>query len=175
MKHEQPAVATPSQTVGPFFHLSLKALPNGGMAPASSGERIRLRIVVSDADGRPVDDALVELWHARTAAGDTFGRMPTDKDGACEFETARPQRRTDSGHLQAAHINICLFARGLLRQVHTRIYFDGDSDLADDAVLALVPRDRRGTLLARPDPQDARRWLFHVRLQGAQETVFFDP
>lgn len=159
MKDEH-RVATPSQTVGPFFHLGLTPQPSVGNAGAPADDRIRLRVAVTDGDGRAVDDALVELWY-----GDLFGRMPTDKDGACEFDIVRP----------AAHINVCLFARGLLRQIHTRIYFAGDPAFAEDAVLALVPEDRRATLFAHPDPQDAGRWLFRVRLQGSQETVFFDP
>ena len=159
MKDEGARVATPSQTVGPFFHVGLTPQPRIGMAAPHAGERIQLRVMVTDGDEQPVDDALVELWHR-----DVFGRMPTDSHGACEFDTVRP----------APHINVCLFARGLLRQLHTRIYFEGDPALAADSVLALVPEDRRATLLAHPDPQDARRWLFHVRLQGAQETVFFD-
>ncbi len=197
MKDEHPRVATPSQTVGPFFHVALTAQPAGGMAAAfDGGERIRLRVAVTDGDGRPVDDALVELWHAGAApdvskreanaqpaggfqdaaSGSRCGRMPTGEDGTCEFETVRPRRTADGlGRLQAPHINVCLFARGLLRQLHTRIYFAGDPALAEDAVLALVPEDRRGTLLAHPDPQDAGRWLFPLRLQGTQETVFFDP
>jgi protocatechuate 3,4-dioxygenase alpha subunit len=69
---------------------------------------------------------------------------------------------------------MCIFGRGLLRQLHTRAYFDGDPALDQDAVLALVPEPRRRTLLARPDPQRADRWLFDVRLQGHDETVFFD-
>jgi protocatechuate 3,4-dioxygenase, alpha subunit len=157
---DEPRVATPSQTVGPFFHVGLTPQPGVGKPGAHAGDGIRLRVTVTDGDGRAVDDALVELWY-----GDVFGRMPTGKDGICEFDIARP----------AAHINVCLFARGLLRQLHTRIYFAGGPALAEDAVLALVPDDRRGTLLAHPDPHDAGRWLFHVRLQGSQETVFFDP
>jgi len=168
-------VATPSQTVGPFFHVAFTGLPHGGMAvPVEGTDRIRLRVSIADGDGQPVEDALVEIWHAAALPGDVFGRLPMGTDGACEFETVRPPQRRD-GARHAAHINVCLFARGLLRQLHTRIYFAGDTALADDPVLALVPADRRSTLLAHSDPQHPGRWLFHVRLQGAQETVFFDP
>jgi protocatechuate 3,4-dioxygenase alpha subunit len=69
---------------------------------------------------------------------------------------------------------VCIFARGLLRQLHTRIYFEGDPALEHDAVLARVPEPRRRTLLARPDPERPGLWLFDVRLQGDDETVFFD-
>jgi len=156
MNNETARVASASQTVGPFFHLGLK--PQQSAGDASSVDRLRLVVKVTDGDGRPVDDALVELWTSTE-----FARMPTVEDGTCELEV-----------LPAPHINVCLFARGLLRQLYTRIYFAGSSSLDSDAVLALVPEHRRKTLLACPDPQTPGRWVFHVRLQGAQETVFFD-
>lgn len=160
MNKETTYVATASQTAGPFFHLGLG--PHAGGATA--GERIRVLVTVTDGDGRPVDDALIELW--QTADSKTpalFARMPTGHDGSCEIETVR-----------APHINVCLFARGLLRHVHTRIYFAGDPALESDPVLSIVPEHRRQTLLARPDPDTPGRWLFDVRFQGPQETVFFD-
>jgi protocatechuate 3,4-dioxygenase alpha subunit len=190
----QPArlTATPSQTVGPFFHFALaRDAALGTMAgPGASGERIRLRIAVFDGDAAPVPDALIELWQAdadgkylRPAdpaapvrpAFSGFGRLPTGADGSCQFETIRPGRvRDEGGRLQAPHINVCLFSRGLLRQIYTRVYFEGDRDLDDDAVLAFVPPDRRHTLLATPMPGAGDTWLFEIRLQGDRETVFFD-
>jgi protocatechuate 3,4-dioxygenase alpha subunit len=183
-------VATPSATVGPFFHFGLATDPALGRVADSSvrGEPVTLRFRITDGDGTPVPDALVEIWQvdadgaeARlSAVGDTpgfsgFGRLPTTEDGTCEFETVRPGRVPDGrGGRQASHINVCIFGRGLLRQLHTRVYFAGDAALAEDAVLALVPEERRQTLLATPDPQRAGRWLFDVRLQGDDETVFFD-
>jgi protocatechuate 3,4-dioxygenase, alpha subunit len=178
--------ATASQTVGPFFHLGLTTGANGRMADrVPDAERIRLLVRITDGDALPVDDALVEL--SQRGAGDVtdsadsapgealFGRMATDHDGACEFETVRPGRIADDrGRLQAAHINVCLFGRGLLRHLWTRIYFEGDPAIENDVALALVPADRRGTLIARPDGTRPRTWLFHVRLQGPDETVFFD-
>lgn len=181
MNDETACVATPSQTAGPFFHLGLTPQPG-----RRAGERIRVLVKVSDGDGQPVDDALIEWWHTAENAASSgqaadsqtdaaFGRMPTREDGTCELETVRPGRTPDGrGGLQAAHINVCLFARGLLRQLHTRIYFADDPALESDAVLALVPDDRRTTLFARPDPDAPGRWLFEVRLQEPQETVFFD-
>jgi protocatechuate 3,4-dioxygenase, alpha subunit len=76
--------------------------------------------------------------------------------------------------VQAPHIDVCFLARGLLRQVYTRIYFAGDSRLDDDVVLASVPPDRRATLLAMPIADAVGEWSFAIRLQGADETVFFD-
>jgi protocatechuate 3,4-dioxygenase alpha subunit len=168
-----PLVPSPSQTVGPFFHFCLTADTTHGRLFPDRASRMRLAIRVTDGAGAAVTDAAVEIWQACDEPGgdSAFGRLPTDADGTCEFDTVRPCAPPDGG---APHINICLFARGLLRQVYTRLYFAGDAPLADDPVLALVPAGRRDTLIARLDPADARRWLFHVRLQGADETVFFD-
>ena len=80
----------------------------------------------------------------------------------------------DPARASAAHVNVCVFARGLLRHLQTRIYFAGDPAIASDAVVALVPEDRRQTLVAAPDGARADRWIFDLRLQGADETVFFD-
>jgi protocatechuate 3,4-dioxygenase, alpha subunit len=189
-RDEMDLVATPSATVGPFFHFGLATDPTLGRVadPSVKGEHITLRIRMRDGDGIPVPDALVEIWQVDAdgasasppAAGGPsgfsgFGRLPTAEDGTCEFETIRPGRVPDGGGgVQASHINVCIFGRGLLRQLHTRVYFEGDPALGHDAVLALVPEPRRGTLLARPDPQRSGLWLFDVRLQGDDETVFFD-
>ena len=187
-KADPAPVATPSQTVGPFFHFGLTPDASGGTVQGVSGrERIQLRMRVTDGEGQPVTDAVVEIWQAGEIVNEAastpsaepslsgFGRMASGEDGSCEFETVRPGRVPDgAGGHQAAHINVCLFARGLLRQLHTRIYFAGDPSLEEDPVLALVPADRRGTLVASPDATTTGRWLFHLRLQGPEETVFFD-
>lgn len=179
-------VATPSQTVGPFFHVALTPeTAVGTVQPAMDGDRLHVVVRVSDGEGEPVSDAMVEIWQAAarnsapsTVRGDApcgFGRLPTGEDGTCTFETVRPGRTPDGrGGWQAAHINVCLFARGLLRQLHTRLYFAGDPALEGDAVLALVPEPRRQTLVATRDAARPDRWVFHVRLQGRDETVFFD-
>ena len=160
-------VATPSQTVGPFFHFGLADQPGLGclVRDDTPGERIRLRITVLDGAAEPVPDALIELWQANAdgvyvrpdSPEDVleppgfcgFGRLPTGADGICEFETIRPGPvRDPQGRPQASHINVCLLARGLLRQIYTRIYFEGDALLASDAVLNAVPEARRHTLIA---------------------------
>jgi protocatechuate 3,4-dioxygenase alpha subunit len=189
MSEEEEFLATPSQTVGPFFHFGLtgNAARSVMVDPAIGGERIHLVIKVTDGAGEPVTDALVELWHASPAqaaaslpggapAGSrAFGRVPTDENGVCAFETVMPPAVPDeSGAVHAPHINLCLFARGLLRQLHTRVYFAGNPALEMDPVIALVPEDRRATLLAQPDEKRPGHWAFDVRLQGARETVFFD-
>ena len=183
-------VATPSQTVGPFFHLGLTTDAKLACVAArtAGGERLYLRVRVTDGEGSAVPDALIEIWQADAdgrparppddgspVAFSGFGRLPTSEDGWCEFETVRPGRVPDGrGGLYASHINLCLFARGLLRHLHTRVYFAGDAALGEDAALALVPEPRRHTLLAHPDPNHAGRWVFEVCLQGDGETVFFD-
>jgi protocatechuate 3,4-dioxygenase alpha subunit len=162
-------VATASQTVGPFFHFGLTQKPNGRLVERlGAGEAITLVIRVTDGDGAPLPDALVEVMQ-----DGVFWRMPTDDDGTCVFETVRARVSADRPGHTASHVFVCLFARGLLRQVQTRIYFAGDPALDLDPVLALVPPERRPTLLARPDPADGQRWTFALRLQGADETVFF--
>lgn len=187
------AIATASQTVGPFFHFGLardEALGRVAL-PDSGGEPMALRVRVLDGDGEPLPDALIEVYHAdadgeygqRTRDGGVsgFGRLPTNEEGVCVFDTIRPGAVPDGrGGVQAPHVNVCLFARGLLRHVYTRIYFQGDAGLATDALLALVPPDRRETLMATPAEGDERRtpnaeiWDFVIRLQGDSETVFFD-
>lgn len=168
-RRDDPLIATASQTVGPFFHFCLTAQARSRLTERLRGEPITLTVRVTDGDGRPVDDAAVEVMQ-----DGVFGRMATDPDGRCTFETARPLRPDGDGGRQAPHLYVCLFARGLLRQLHTRIYFEGDPALERDPVLALVPAQRRATLLATADAGHPGSWTFHLRLQGERETVFFD-
>jgi len=185
-------VASGSQTVGPFFSFGLTDEVSDRIAAASAdGEHVRVRVRVIDGAGEPVPDAMVEVWQASSkgeyvspASRDGqsrppdfvgFARQGTDANGICQFDTVKPGRVTDGqGGLQASHLNICLFARGLLRQLHTRVYFDGDPALSEDPALLRVPEDRRATLVARPVADDPGVWHFDIRMQGDQETVFFD-
>ena len=183
----------PSQTIGPFYHFGLTSnAALGCLAGADAkGRRIRLRLRLIDGDGLPVPDGMIELWQAdasgkydhpqdpREQQADPafcgFGRLATDAEGVCLFHTIYPGPVPDRrGGCQAPHINLSLFARGLLARLCTRLYFEGDSMLAADPVLALVPEERRHTLLARPEPGAAEQWNFEIRLQGDGETVFFD-
>jgi protocatechuate 3,4-dioxygenase alpha subunit len=176
--------------VGPFFHAGLATEPLlGQMAgPNTRGERVRLQIRIFDGAGEPLPDALVELWqadaagryveqpdHADADPGCAFrgwGRLPTNTAGECVFETIRPGATTaGDGREQAAHINVCLFFRGIMRHIFTRIYFSDDPALADDPVMALVPESRRHTLVAK---RLENTWTLDIRLQGVNETVFFD-
>ena len=189
-RQQESLVAIPSQTVGPYLHIGLDTEPRHGVmiGPNTPGERVRLRLRVVDGAGDPLPDALIELWqadaggryvavadHANPDRGEAFrgwGRRPTDKEGWCEFETIRPGATlAPDGRQQASHINVCLFARGMLRHVFTRVYFAGDPMLADDPVLALVPDARRSTLVAE---EAGGAWSMTIRLQGKGETVFFD-
>jgi protocatechuate 3,4-dioxygenase alpha subunit len=185
---EEPLIASASQTVGPFFHVGPCASDRCGViaGPGVPGERIRLRVRVLDGDGAPVDDAMVELRQADAVgvyalpparpddpppAFAGFGRLHTSADGNCCFETIRPG--APGATAGAAHVAVCLFMRGLLRHLYTRLYFEDDQALDRDPILALVPPARRSTLLARR-AADGVTWDFVVRLQGPGETVFFD-
>ena len=184
---------TASQTVGPFFNYGLTTNMSLGslVAPGMEGERIRLMFRVLDGDGIPAaGDAMIELWQADSAgcyphprdgksggagAFHGFGRLETDLSGCCTFETIKPGRvTTPDENAQAPHINVLVFARGLLKHLHTRVYFEGEPANAQDPVLALVPVERRATLLARPSETDSAVWKFDIVLQGERETVFFD-
>ena len=176
---------TPSQTIGPFFHFGLTTnCGDGCLARAEAlGQHIRVRLRLLDGDGAPVPDGMLEIWQADASgrydhpdpAFCGFGRRATDADGFCLFETVYPGRVPDRrGACQAPHIDVSVFARGLLGRLCTRIYFEGDPALAEDPVLALVPEDRRPTLLARRDPAQPGLWNLDIRLQGDHETVFFE-
>jgi protocatechuate 3,4-dioxygenase, alpha subunit len=185
---------TPSQTVGPFFSFGLtteKCSVRRIAGPQAKGERVLLTCRVLDGDGAPVPDAMIEIWQADAngkynhpddgqdkvadPACTGFGRMGTGEDGSCEFETIKPGRVPGPGNvLQAPHLSVAVFARGMLKQLYTRIYFAGDPANQEDPLLSLVPEDRRETLIAHADPARSGIWHFDVHLQGERETVFFD-
>ena len=187
-------IPTASQTVGPFFNFGLTTNHAFGiMAPdGAEGEHITLIFRVIDGDGLPTPgDSMIELWQAdshgryqhpvdpcSTAADKNFsgfGRLETDANGVCVFETVRPGRISSSdGSAHAPHINVTLFARGLGKPLRTRVYFAGEVANADDPVLALVLAGRRETLLAKPVAGQAGAWAIEIHLQGEAETVFFD-
>ncbi len=185
-----PLIPTASQTVGPFFNFALTAdAALGAVAgPEAPGERIRLALRLLDGAGEPLrGDAMVEIWQAGAdgqfaGAEETagagfrgFGRRETDTDGVCVFETVKPAAEPGSrGGAQAPHINLHVFARGLLRHLCTRVYFSGEPANSGDEALALVPAERRATLLAQPSPDEPGLWRLDIRLQGEGETVFFD-
>ena len=172
-------VPTASQTVGPYFHIGMDRLYAADLAGHASGPRIEIHGRVLDGDGKPVNDALLELWQAAPDGrfGEPgfpgFGRVATDDQGAFRFSTVMPGRVAGvEGGLQAPHIVVVVFMRGLLRHLVTRIYFPDEAANPSDAVLALVPGDRRDTLIARKTADGPLEW--NVILQGDDETVFFD-
>ena len=186
---------TSSQTVGPFFHdclLRADALRNVLAGGGGAGEHIRVEGTVYDGDGAGVPDAVIEIWQANQYGrynhpADTrdlpldpaftgFGRAGTNAAGAFWFETIKPGRVPfDGERMQAPHICMAVFARGLLNHLATRLYFAGDPANDDDPVLSQVPAERRATLLARPaDVDGVRVYQLDIVLQGANETVFFN-
>jgi len=186
-------IPTPSQTVGPFFHLGCTGPASVGslVTDATRGERMRLTCRVLDGDGAPVSDAMIEIWQANAEGRYNhpedvqqkaldpdftgFGRLATDENGRCTFTTIKPGRVPgNGGTLQAPHINVSVFARGVLKRLATRAYFAGDAANAGDPVLALAPADRRATLLAQLNAAGDHEWLFDIHLCGDKETVFFD-
>jgi protocatechuate 3,4-dioxygenase, alpha subunit len=186
---------TASQTVGPFFHDCL--LRDGADVPTlvsaeTAGERIRIEGRMLDGDGAPVPDAMLEIWQANShgrynhprdtrdlpldPAFTGFGRTGTDADGRYWFETIRPGPVPyDGTTMQAAHICVAVFGRGLLNHLYTRLYFADDPAVADDPILSRVPEARRATLLAaREGAAGAVIYRLDLVLQGAGETVFFN-
>lgn len=164
---------TPSQTVGPFFHdCLLRDDRCEAMVSAGRGAQLRVEGRVIDGDGAAVPDAVIEVWQA---AG--FARIGTDAEGRFSFSTIRPQGvEFDRDTMQAPHLSIALFARGLMNHLLTRIYFADEPSTESDPILRLVPKSRRTTLIATRAPGDSLTPLyrFDIVLQGAGETVFFD-
>ena len=175
---------TPSQTVGPFLRIGLDWLNTAQIDCADpAAERITIEGRVLDADGAPVPDALLEFWQASpqgiypssSSQFRGFGRVPTDDEGGFRFTTAKPGRvPAPDGTLQAPHIVVTIFMRGLLKHLVSRIYFPDDAANAEDMVLKRVPQERRRTLIARRVEAGEARLTWNVVLQGADETVFFD-
>ncbi|MGB3273928.1 MAG: protocatechuate 3,4-dioxygenase subunit alpha [Xanthobacteraceae bacterium] len=192
---------TPSQTVGPFFAYGLTptgqyqwhdTFTNSLVTADTSGERIRIEGRVLDGDGVPVPDAMLEIWQAdaqgrfahprdaRTAQNSSFkgfGRCGTTAEGGFSFETIKPGAVPGAdGTSQAPHVLLAIFARGMLLHNFTRIYFDDEAAAnAADSVLALVPAERRATLIAKRETGGSGAvYRFDVHLQGDDETVFFE-
>jgi protocatechuate 3,4-dioxygenase alpha subunit len=182
---------TPSQTIGPFFHDALLDRNYSGLVSPDHTEAIKIRGTVYDGAGEVVPDAMVEIWQANRRgrydhpADDRealsldedfsgFGRSGTDEGGGFSFLTVKPGSVPGpDGQVQAPHVIVSVFARGLLKRLVTRIYFpDEEGANAVDPVLSLIEdRELRRTLLAR-DEGDALR--FDIHLQGDGQTAFFE-
>ena len=191
---------TPSQTVGPYFAYGLTptgkyewndAFTNNLITPDTSGERIRVEGKVFDGDRAVVPDCMLEIWHAdaqgrfsdpqdkRALPNSSFrgfGRCGTDATGGYAFDTIKPGSVPDpDGKPQAPHILLAVYARGMTRQAQTRIYFSDEASNASDPILALVPADRRDTLVATRKPGAGNAvYTLDIHLQGDNETVFFE-
>ncbi len=185
---------TPSQTVGPFFHIGLlRGNENVLVDEQTAGRRIRITGCVFDGEGKPVPDALIEIWQAdaqglfnhpadpqcdradRHFRG--FGRTGTVDGGRFEFKTVKPGSTVDrDGVLQAPYVDVRVFARGMLIHATTRLYFSDEIANATDPVLGTIDPERRGTLIAvLEETDDLPTYRFDIRLQGQCETVFFEP
>jgi len=184
---------TPWCTVGPYFSVTVTdANCVRAIAPADAkGEHLKLLCSVFDRDGKCVPDTLIEIWQANAdgkynhpddrqaktidATFRGFGRQITDENGACEFETIKPGRVPGRGKsLQAPHLEVGVFTRGVLKHLATRIYFSDDAANGECPVLALVPKARRATLMAQPVAGHPGTWRHEIHLSGQRETVFFD-
>ncbi len=168
---------TPSQTVGPYFAVGLTGrivLPEL-VAPDTPGA-IRVRGRLLDGAGEPVPDGMVELWQANAAGSyespGGFGRTGTDDDGWFEFVTIKPGPVPGAdGDVQAPHIAVGVFARGLNKRLVTRLYFpDEEAANAADPVLSSLDPAARETLVAEAEDGALR---FDIRLQGDRQTTFF--
>ena len=179
---------TPSQTVGPFFSFALLDTIGNDLVPPGTPGAIRIQGTVTDGNGDPVPDAMVELWQANAAgryadAADPrqdlsategftgLGRSGTEDGGRFSFLTVKPGVVPGpDGAPQAPHVDVSVFARGLLKRLVTRIYFpdEVEANAVDPLLSTLEPADA-ATLVAVPDG-DALR--FDIRLQGDRQTVF---
>jgi protocatechuate 3,4-dioxygenase, alpha subunit len=185
---------TPSQTAGPYFNLGLTAKRSVSCiaGPKAKGERLRILLRVLDGNNQPVPDAMIEIWQANAEGKYKhpddpqdksedpeflgFGRVETDQNGICIFETIKPGcvPANDEAAVQAPHLNVSVFGRGILNRFATRVYFAGDPANNVDPILGLVPNERRYTLFAQRATQGDGEWLFDLHLCGEDETVFFD-
>ena len=166
--------ATPSQTVGPFFHDCLLRPDACGDVVGADEDRDVVHVSgrVLDGDAVGVPDAVLEVWQPGT-----FTRVGTDEQGRFSFAALRPGAlRFDDTTPQAPHLSVAVFARGLLNHLLTRIYFEDEPSTMADPILGHVPEARRPTLIARLDRSArlTRSYRFDIVLQGADETVFFD-
>ncbi len=182
---------TPSQTVGPFFHFSLLKEDYSRLVGSDHPSAIRIEGTVYDGTGEVVPDAMLEIWQANSAGRyahpedsreglsleegfSGFGRCGTDSEGRFTFITIKPGPVPGpEGKMQAPHILVSVFARGLLKRLTTRIYFPEEEEAnSEDPVLALIEDpEMKKTLIAHPIEGGYR---FDVHLQGESQTAFFD-
>jgi len=184
---------TPSQTVGPYLELGLPWADGPSVVLPGTPGAVRISGQVLDGTGAPVPDAVIETWQAdpdgrfdhpddprgavrpSVAGFRGFGRSTTDNEGRYEIVTLRPgPLPTTDGGTEAPHLDVSVFARGMLDRTVTRIYFPDEAaaNAADPLLSAIADPSRRATLIAEADVHGQLR--FDIRLQGDRETVFFD-
>ncbi len=183
-----PLGTTPSQTVGPFLSIVLPWDDGSDVVPAGTAGAVVIAGRLTDGNGDPVPDGLVETWqadpHGRFAHHDDprgevrsgfrgFGRSATDADGRFWIRTVKPGALpAEDGRTEAPHLDVSVFARGLLNRLVTRIYFPDETAANDaDPVLSSLPHEQRALLVAVAEQDGSLR--FDIRLQGAPETPFF--
>lgn len=195
---------TPSQTAGPYVHIGLAPGAAGFdiyrqelgwdiAGPNAKGERIRVEGIVMDGMGSPIKDVMLEVWQANAdgnyahpeGGGEVedgfrgWGRVITDfNTGEWGFDTVKPGScRGRNVGIQAPHLNLWIVARGINVGLNTRMYFDDESEAnSKDPVLNLIEwENRRATLIARRTDRDGKTvYRFDIKVQGEDETVFFD-
>ena len=185
----EPPPATPSQTIGPFFHFALLDRDLSELVPPDHPDAVRIKGAVYDGAGDPVPDAMLEVWQADPSgrydrpADDRvdppatdftgFGRCGTDADGGYSFTTLKPGPvpGPDGATLQAPHLVVSIFARGLLKRLVTRIYFpdQGEANASDPVLSSVEDPELRWTLVAAEEGEELR---FDVHLQGERQTAF---
>jgi protocatechuate 3,4-dioxygenase, alpha subunit len=182
---------TPSQTIGPYLRIQVPYEDEEQVVASGDPDAIRIRGIVFDGEGTPVDDALVEIWQANRGGRYThpaddreqvpleegfrgFGRCATDEEGRFEFVTVKPGPVPGPGDTtQAPHIDVSIFARGLLKRLATRIYFSDEEEAnsADPVLGSIADGAQRETLIGRVRGDEV---LFDIHLQGDDETAFFE-
>ena len=191
-------IQSPSQTVGPYFAQGLlrkgdNVFTNVLVTEKTQGERIRIEGRVTDGDGQPVEDAMIEIWQANSRGRyhhpldeqdkpldpefKGHGRTASDTDGNYWFETIKPGSVPGPNDTQQApHINVIVFARGMLSHAFTRIYFgDETANHSDPVLMSIEDPARRNTLIAGRGTADGTViYRFDIYIQGENETAFFD-
>ncbi len=191
-------IQSPSQTVGPYFAQGLlregdQVFTNVLVSENTEGERIRIEGAVFDAEGRPIEDAMIEIWQANSHGRYNHpldeqdrpldpefmghGRASTDTKGYYRFETIKPGSVPGPDNsAQAPHINVIVFARGMLSHAFTRIYFEDETlNQADSVLMSIEDPAHRNTLIARrEEAEGVAIYRFDIHFQGEHETAFFD-
>ncbi len=181
-------IPTSSQTVGPYFRIGLQYMLDRCVAVgAGTAGSIEIRGRVLDSDGVGVSDAMLEFWtpgstgtspprtQDRDGLPEGFCRVGTDDDGNFAAKVTRPIAvPLGDGRMQAPHMLVLVFMRGLLRNLLSRVYFADEPGNAADPVLEGIPAERRGTLVAQLEDHETSSYRWNVVLQGQDETVFFE-